>query len=314
MLDRARTLTGFETAPAPAQTDVWPDGVGRWHEELRPLDRVDFGAVGAAAVLLRGIVVARIGSAAGLTGLWSSCIRTWLMLVALRLATLGRLSLDAVVGAPFPAWVTWRHVLARVSTPPSRPDALRWRYSGGDDWIWFHRALEQAGGAPCDVLLQTLLLDPLGATLRPNWERDGDPSDPSKPDRGQAYRTLRLDGEPYEMTKLGYLMLREGRWRNEQLIDPALVRMAVAGGLLGDGQPDPMQGYMTHLIRGGRYDEIGDRTSMAGVTDGYFAAGGESRGYVVVLPDKDLVVARVRAKGVWLDQWLPGLFSALEIQ
>ena len=297
-----------------ATSSAWPDAAGHWPEALRPIDRVDHDAVGAAAVIHHGVLIAIVGAAAGLTGLWSSCIRTWLMLVALRLATLGQLSLDVPVGAPFPAWVTWRHVLARVSTPPSRPGALHWRYSGGDDWIWFHRALEQAGGAPCDELLQTLLLDPLGATLRPNWERDGDPSDPNKPDRGEAYRTLRLDGEPYEMAKLGYLMLRQGRWRNEQLIDPALIRMAVAGGLFGDGQPDPMQGYMTHLVRGGRYDEIGDRSSMAGVTAGYFAAGGTSRAYVVVIPSLDLVVARVRRAGVYIDQFLPELIDALEIR
>jgi CubicO group peptidase (beta-lactamase class C family) len=241
-------------------------------------------------------------------------------MLALRLVALGKIDLDALIGSPFPSWVTWRHALARVSTPPSRADHLIWRYSGSDDWPWLHRKLEAAGSATLDVLVQTLLLDPIGASLTPNWEADGAPTE-GKPDRGIEFRTLRVDGSPYEMAKIGLLMQREGEWKGAHLFDAGLWRVATGGGLNGDGYPNNLEAWQTHLIKGGDHSDrltMKDRTKpgelMATVPSGRFAAGGTSRGYVVDLFDRDLVVARVRRSGVYLDQFLPGLIASVEIQ
>lgn len=288
---------------------AWPDNAGRWRESRLALGPVNLDAVGDCVVIRAGVLIAAIGNVTGRSGLWSSCVRTWLTLLALRLVLLGKIDLEALIGSPFAAWVKWKHVLSRVSNSVG-PDHLTWRYSGGNHWPWLHRKLEAAGGAPIDELLRTLLLEPIRADLTPNWEPDN---------RGEAYWTIRVDGSPYEMAKLGLLMQRDGVWNGQRLFDAGLWRIATGGGVNGDGVPNRYEGWQTHLVKDGMHSDGFASASrpVAAVpmtmlsSRCYFAAGGVNRGYVFVDPDREVVVARARRSDVFIDQFLPELYTAL---
>jgi hypothetical protein len=277
----------------------WPDEQGRWPEALRPLDRVNTDTVGDAVVIHRGQLIAEIGGSRKNSGLWSSCIRTWMTLKFLKAIHEGRIAKEQLwlpVGPPFPSNVLLIHVLSRTSN--ANPPGSAWRYSGGFHWPAQHAKHEELTGDSREESARQLA-DAVGARL--TWDRDPDDD------------TQRMDGSPYEMAKLGYLMLREGQWQDRRVFDADLWRMATGGGVTGDGNPYPLEGWQVHLIRGGVHSELGTRPRMDGVGDGYFGAGGTNRGYVVVLPDRDVVIARVRRSGVYLDQFLPDLLKALDL-
>lgn len=284
--------------PPPLPAWVGPDATGAWPEALVDTSAVNHEAVGDVVVIHQGVLIAKIGAWDQLSALWSSCVRTWRTLLTLQAIQGGRAPPSLLwdeVGSPFPTGVRWIHVLSRTSN--ATPPGTSWRYSGGSHWPWQHQMLERLTGETRETSLARLVAAVDMHNMR--WDRD--------PDDG----TTRLDASPYEMAKLGYLMLRAGQWRDTRVFDADLWAQATGGGVMGNGVPDPLEGWQLHLIRAGRYDELGARPPMSAVPDGYFAAGGVNRGYVVVLPAYNLVIARVRRSGVYLDQWLPGLLRAL---
>jgi len=283
-------------------TLAWPGADGAWLEDLRDTSRVDRDAVGDAVVIHRGVLIAKLGNWNARSGLWSSSVRTWRTLMTLQAIHEGRIPREALeqdAGRPFPQGIHLIHVLSRTSN--ARPPGTSWRYSGGDHWPWQHQVIERMTGESREATTLRLV-SAVGASL--TWDRD--------PDDG----TQRVDGSPYEMAKLGLLMLREGLWSDHRVFDADLWRMAIGGGLHGDGAPMHTEGWQVHLVRdGGRHTELGARPPMSHVSDrAYFAAGGTNRGYVFVDPETDLVVARVRRAGVSVDQFLPNLLDALEIR
>lgn len=292
-------------APLPTSSDdpsapvlVWPQPDGTWVEALRDLSRVNRDAVGDTVVIHQGRLIAKIGNWRLASGLWSSSVRTWRTLIALQAIHEGRIpraALWADAGLPFPPGILLLHVLSRTSN--AHPPGSSWRYSGGAHWPWQHAVLERLTGESREASMARLVSS-VGAQL--TWDRD--------PDDG----TQRLDGAPYEMAKLGLLMLRDGRWRDQRILDADLWAMATGGGVNGDGAPLATEGWQIHLIRDGRHTELDDRPPM-GTLQGYFAAGGVNRAYVIVLPALDVVVARVRRSGVFIDQFLPDLLTALDL-
>lgn len=257
-------------------------------------------AVGDAVVIHRGVLIAKIGNWSKPSGLWSSCIRTWMTLKWLKTIHEGAIpqtDLWRPIGHGFPSDVLLIHVLSRTSN--ANPPGSSWRYSGGSHWPLQHSAHEAVSGLSREESAQQLT-SAVGARL--TWDRDPDDD------------TQRIDGSPYEMAKLGLLMLREGQWKDRRVFDADLWQKAIGLDLTNNPHPVDTEGWQVHLVRhGGSHTELGSRPRMVGVSDSaYFAAGGTNRGYVFVDPERDLVVARVRRQGVYLDQFLPGLLSALD--
>lgn len=260
-------------------------------------------AVGHAVVIHRGVLVAEIGQAHRSSNLWSSCARTWRTLMVLQAIQEGRLRREALwepAGAPFPPDVLLIHVLSRTSN--ATPPGTSWRYSGGEHWPWQHEVIERLTGESREMHA-TRLTSVVGARL--TWTRDAEDG------------TQRLHGSPYEMAKLGELMRREGRWGDRQVFPADLWAMATGGGVAGDGQPNRYEGWQVHLVKDGLHSDgfrIPPALPMAHVSDrAYFAAGGVNRSYVFVDPARELVVARVRESGVFIDEFLPSLIEALEL-
>lgn len=288
--------------PPPPVTLTWPNVDGTWLESAVDTSSVNRDAVGDAVVIQKGVLIAKLGNWGGSSGLWSSSVRTWRTLIALQAIHEGRVAREALwqdAGRPFPAGIWLIHVLSRTSN--ARPPGSSWRYSGGDHWPWQHEIIERMTGESRERQAERLA-QAIGARL--TWDRDPDDD------------TQRIDGSPYEMAKLGLLMLRAGQWQDRRIFDADLWAMATGGGVNGDGAPNPYEGWQVHLVKGGMHSD-GFRTPQASpmtfLSDGccFFAAGGTNRGYVFVDRTRELVIARVRRQGVFIDQFLPGLYSAL---
>lgn len=291
------------TDPPPAVVPalVWPNAEGAWVEALRPSERVALDAVGDCVVIQHGQLIGKFGQWDRPSGLWSSCVRTWRTLMVLQAIREGRISREALwrpAGPPFPtADVLLVHVLSRTSN--AKPPGSAWRYSGGSHWPWQHEVVERLTGESREQQAERLAS---AVVARLTWDRDPDDT------------TQRIDGSPYEMAKLGLLMLRNGQWRDRVVFDADLWQKAIGRDLTDNPHPLETEGWQVHLVRQGRHTESGTRPPMRHVSDqAYFAAGGTNRGYVFVDPATDLVIARVRRQGIYIDEFVPDLIDALGI-
>jgi hypothetical protein len=189
------------------------------------------------------------------------------------------------------------HVLSYTArTSPSDRAGQSWVYSGGSDgrgvegfsrkhWPRMHLLFLAITNFSVWSYLNDQLFRRLGGNLTADSSTDTDGT------------TCRVTGTPRDMARAGYFWLRGGRWHGEQLIDPALMRRAVAGGPMGDGRPLDVEGWQFHLVKNGRAWEKPKFLQLHGVPDGTYAArdGGDdegtSHGSVIVVPSLDLVIA-----------------------
>lgn len=193
----------------------------------------------------------------------------------------------------FVAGIRLKHLLSYTSR--ANPPGSRWAYSSGDHWPKQHALFREVVGLPVHECLNRDVFAAIGGGL--GAVETGDD------------RTCRVHGSCLDMARWGYLWLRQGRWRDETLIDPAFVRRAVGGGPDGDGPPNPLEGYQMHLVRGERHRE----GPMPGVPDGaYFGYGSVDRGVVAVVPALDLVVARHREHGYPVETFLGAICQAVQ--
>src|SRR5690606_4141972 len=142
----------------------------------------------------------------------------------------------------FPPGIKLVHVLSRTSN--ANPPGSSWRYSGGSHWPWQHEVVERLTGESRERQAERLAAA-VGARL--SWDRDDDDD------------TQRIHGSPYEVAKLGLLMLRQGLWRDRRVFDADLWQVATGGGVDGDGRPFPLEGWQVHLVRDGVHSELGHR-------------------------------------------------------
>ncbi|MCI0439837.1 MAG: fibronectin type III domain-containing protein, partial [Chloroflexi bacterium] len=98
---------------------------------------------------------------------------------------------------------------------------------------------------------------------------------------------LRVVGPQADMARWGYLMLRNGSWNGEQVLDPWFVEMATSPLLKADGSgfADDNEGWQIHTNGGGIWPGL--------PLDSYAALGGLSQSVIFVAPSLDLVVARI---------------------
>jgi hypothetical protein len=99
--------------------------------------------------------------------------------------------------------------------------------------------------------------------------------------------TPRFDATPIDACRWAWMWLLHGAG----LVDPEFVRRSIAGGPLGDGNPNPVEGFQTHLSRNGVAWEL----DLWGVPDCFMARDGgdpgSTVGAVIGIPELNLAVA-----------------------
>lgn len=131
-----------------------------------------------------------------------------------------------------------------------------------------------AGASDVPALAQEHLFGPLGISVS-EWRKGLY----GVPDGGNG-----LHVTPRDMARLGYLLLRDGRWENEQLLPPGWVQAATEHRVEVDRQKG--YGYLNWVRR--RSDIVQTAQGDQDV-HGYFAYGHRGQ-FIGVYPDLDLLV------------------------
>jgi CubicO group peptidase (beta-lactamase class C family) len=129
--------------------------------------------------------------------------------------------------------------------------------------------LRNATGGYADQLAEEYLFDPLGITDY-SWQKLSD---------GTINTAWGLKLKPYDMAKIGYLMLKEGQWRGKQVISSEWVKQSI--NRQSEGDPLIGSGYGYQWWRGGT--AVNNRRIEA------FYAAGKGGQYIFVCPEFDLV-------------------------
>ena len=177
-------------------------------------------------------------------------------------------ALKSATARELPPDVRLEHLLSYTAC--SQPPGTRWQYSCR--WLELNRIVEEIAGVSIDTFVNDALLAPLGGEWTAVVQADG---------------TLRVVGSPADMARWGYLWLRAGRWQGGSLVPRWFVRGSTRPlrRVGGPGFVDKGEGWQIHLNR--------LRVWTGCPRDAYAAIGGDGSAIVLVVPSRDLVVARV---------------------
>ena len=307
--------------------ETWPE---RSLEELgvdpEPIDRaIEFAGDGSGVVILGGYRAAFWGSQISRYDVKSTTKSIGSLLLGLAIDE-GLVGLDDAAEDYRPAFATppeeniatgWTGeiTLRHLATHSAGFDLLggytelvyepgtRWFYSdGGTNWL--AECLTLVYGEDLDSVLQRRLLDKIGIA-------DGD-----LVWRRNFYRPQQLEGIELRefgsgircsvdnLARLGYLLLRDGRWEDEQILSRAWVESIGRPQLALDQLPphdaDIAHGAPQHY--GLLWWNNGD-ASIEGVPDDAFWSWGLNESLILVVPSLDLVAAR--AGSAWQTGWQP---------
>ena len=152
----------------------------------------------------------------------------------------------------------------------------RFEYNSGGV-ILLGGVIRNASGIPTDIFAQRFLFDPLGIT-RVRWYY-------GKPDN-LPHMGGGLNLRPLDMAKIGYLVLRRGRWENQQVVSEDWLAESLQHSVTSvrtfAGRPVDY-GYLWWLLR---LDGEGIKGPDADV---YTAAGAQGQ-WIFIVPKYDMVV------------------------
>ena len=179
--------------------------------------------------------------------------------------------------------------------PMREAPGTRFEYNSGGV-ILLGGVVRNAAEMPTDTFAQRYLFDPLGIT-RVRWYY-GLPD--NLPHTGGG-----LNLRPLDMAKIGYLMLRNGRWENQQVISAEWARESTEHAVryprtIASRPVD--YGYLWWLLS---LDESGSSTERD--TDIYAAAGAQGQ-WIFVIPKYDMVVVSTGNTPYW-DRAVDFLYS-----
>jgi CubicO group peptidase (beta-lactamase class C family) len=147
------------------------------------------------------------------------------------------------------------------------------RYKSGDTQI-LAMVLQNATGKSL-AENAAVLWTKIGATEKALWSKDRED--------GVEKAYCCFNSNARDFARLGVLFLHKGNWKGEQLIDSSYVKEAITPCGLPDGdlnmQPSDFYGYQWWMVP----------------TEGMFYARGILGQYVVVIPEKNLVIVRLGA-------------------
>lgn len=232
-----------------------------------------------------------------------------------RAVTLGHLSVDDPLGRFFPhadsahANLTVRQVLTQttglhfswpadlagqqtdavlqtLAAPADYAPGSTFQYAQNTVMV-LSKIIEIATGADFQDFAQRELFAPLGID-RGNWVWLRDRSGNTAVNGGLAMR-------PDDLALLGQLLLREGRWNGDQLIDADYLRQAATG-----TAANPGYGFLTWLNSGDTYrgTEVPtaifyDHPQFPGSPRDMYSYEGALGQFLTVVPSRDLVVVRL---------------------
>jgi CubicO group peptidase (beta-lactamase class C family) len=159
--------------------------------------------------------------------------------------------------------------LALTDTEIVDPPGETWHYNNYNPLL-IGMILERATDQPVAEFMEERLWQPLGAEADATWSLDSEASGFEKMESG-------INGRAIDFAKLGSLYLHGGEWNGTRILPASWVRESTA--VSDQRDPSPEYGYWWWTYRDA---ELGD----------YFAALGNKGQYVVVFPERDLVVVR----------------------
>lgn len=159
--------------------------------------------------------------------------------------------------------------LAFTDTEVVGPPGGRWHYNNFNPLL-MGMILERTTSQHVAEFMEAHLWQPLGAEAGGSWSLDSESSGFEKMESGINARAI-------DFAKLGSLYLHEGDWNGERILPASWVRESTA--VSDEHDPSAAYGYWWWTYRD---DELGD----------YFAARGNKGQFIVVIPERDLVVVR----------------------
>ncbi len=279
-------------APAPS-AEFWPDDKG-WPKAKPEEAGISAQAleqapskmqtpIGTAIVIRGGRDVWHYGDPYAIQGDggWASCERSYLTAlfgIAIKEGMIkgGKDSvdlpvkrIDSAAARALGDGVLLKHLLSYTAL--SDPPGSVWRYNKGYDEMV--AILKDLYGKRVEVLAREKLLPVLGGS----WE--------ARFNAG-IQDHLKIHGTAADAARWGYLWLRGGRWKEQQVVDEWFVKRTLEPmPKPGGGFAEINEGWQIHLNKGGKW---------AGLpTDSFAAIGGGAKSVIFVSPSLDLVIARI---------------------
>ncbi len=182
-----------------------------------------------------------------------------------------------------------------LNWPMREPPGTRFEYNSGGV-ILLAGVIRNATGIPTDTFAQTYLFDPLGISHA--WWFSGEPD--NLPHTGGG-----LNLRPQDMAKIGYLMLRNGRWENQQVVSEDWVRESTSHAVIYPrtfARRPVDYGYLWWLL-----SLSGDGAPHERDADIYTASGAQGQ-WIFVIPKYDMVVVST-GNTPYFDQAVDFLYS-----
>jgi CubicO group peptidase (beta-lactamase class C family) len=171
--------------------------------------------------------------------------------------------------------------LALTDTEVVVPPGEHWHYNNYNPLL-MGMILERATSQSVAEFMEEKLWQPLGAEADASWSLDSKASGFEKMESG-------INGKAIDFAKFGSLYLHEGKWNGQRVLPSSWVRESTAVSY----QPYPTSGYgywwWTY-----RDAELGD----------YYAARGNKGQFIVVIPDRNIVVVRHGLDFGGVDDWV----------
>jgi CubicO group peptidase (beta-lactamase class C family) len=181
--------------------------------------------------------------------------------------------------------------LALTDTAIVEPPGEHWHYNNFNPLL-MGMILERATSQHVADYMEARLWQPLGAEADASWSLDSETSGFEKMESGINARAI-------DFAKLGSLYLHEGKWNGTRILPEGWVRESTAVShehdrlpLQGtDDRSSPAYGYWWWTYRD---EELG----------AYFAARGNKGQFIVVIPERDVVVVRHGRDFGGVDDWV----------
>jgi CubicO group peptidase (beta-lactamase class C family) len=171
--------------------------------------------------------------------------------------------------------------LALNDTEIVGPPGEQWLYNNFNPLL-LGMILERVTGQHVAQFMEARLWQPLGAEADASWSLDSEASGFEKMESG-------LNARAIDFAKLGSLYLHEGEWNGERIVPASWVRESTAVGEAN--APTAKYGYWWWTYHD---EELGD----------YYAALGNKGQFVVVIPERDVVVVRHGRDFGGVDDWV----------
>jgi CubicO group peptidase (beta-lactamase class C family) len=149
-----------------------------------------------------------------------------------------------------------------LSIPLNYEPGVVFQYNDGSPHL-VSAAIQERYGRPLSVFADEFLFKPLGITDW-KWESAND---------GTTFGAFSIFMKPRDLAKFGQLLLQNGKWGNQQVVDSAWIAKATEPVVTTDG-PGPCYGYYFWI-----YPAYGG-----------YAAAGHGGQFIFVVPSKKLVV------------------------